>query len=92
MEKPALDYVLDTAREDDVTVTLERGRQALGALGLSGSMALRKISAGLPPEPTAGLLATQPWRLPFCLTLAFVMSTHQGLTDTWVSCRCAERR
>ena len=45
MEKPALDYVLDTAREDDITVTLERGRQALGALGLSGSMALRKISA-----------------------------------------------
>ncbi|KAK9823064.1 hypothetical protein WJX81_005746 [Elliptochloris bilobata] len=45
LEKPALDYVMDTAREDDVTVVLERGRQALGALGLSGSMALRKISA-----------------------------------------------
>lgn len=51
MEKPALDYVLDTAREDDITVTLERGRQALGALGLSGSMALRKISALLPIQP-----------------------------------------
>ena len=45
LEKPALDYVLDTAREDDIRVTLEQGRQALGALGLSGSMALRKISA-----------------------------------------------
>ena len=56
MEKPALDYVLDTAREDDVTVTLERGRQALGALGLSGSMALRKISARLPHKPAVGLL------------------------------------
>ena len=55
MEKPALDYVLDTAREDDITVTLERGRQALGALGLSGSMALRKISACLPLQPAVGL-------------------------------------
>lgn len=68
MEKPALDYVLDTAREDDITVTLERGRQALGALGLSGSMALRKISACLQHKPAVGLLAPSrgacrsPWR------------------------------
>ena len=59
MEKPALDYVLDTAREVDITVTLERGRQALGALGLSGSMALRKISARLPRPPAVQLLACE---------------------------------
>ncbi|KAK9814109.1 hypothetical protein WJX72_000796 [[Myrmecia] bisecta] len=41
--KAALDYVLEKAREVDVTITLERGRKALGSLGLSGSMALQKI-------------------------------------------------
>lgn len=56
LEKPALDYVLEKAREDDTTVTLEKGRKALGALGLTGSMALRPIG---PPRhlPTSRLLS-----------------------------------
>ncbi len=47
--------MLDAARADDAGVTLERGRQALGALGLSGSMALRKI--GAPPPAPGGAAA-----------------------------------
>ena len=42
-EQPALDYVLERARENDPLVKLEAGRKALGALGLTGTMALRKI-------------------------------------------------
>jgi hypothetical protein len=59
LERPALDYVLDAARADDAGVTLERGRQALGALGLSGSMALRKIGAP-PAAPAAGRRSSAP--------------------------------
>ncbi|GFR43392.1 hypothetical protein Agub_g4469 [Astrephomene gubernaculifera] len=40
---PALEYVEGVARANDPGVTLERCRQALGALGLTGSMALQKI-------------------------------------------------
>ena len=40
---PALDYVLDMARRDNINITLERGRKALGALGLTGSLALSRI-------------------------------------------------
>lgn len=44
-EQPALDYVLERARENDSTIKLEAGRKALGALGLTGTMALRNIGA-----------------------------------------------
>ena len=43
MDKQALEYVLEKARVDDVTITQEQGRQSLGALGLSGDMALARI-------------------------------------------------
>lgn len=46
MDKQALEYVLEKARVDDVTITQEQGRQSLGALGLSGDMALARI--GMP--------------------------------------------
>ena len=42
-EQPALDYVLDRAREHDPSIKLEAGRKTLGALGLTGTMALRNI-------------------------------------------------
>jgi energy-coupling factor transporter ATP-binding protein EcfA2 len=41
----ALDYVSRRARETDVTITLEKCRQALGALGLTGSLALQTIGS-----------------------------------------------
>ena len=41
----ALDYVLDKARENNPLVTLEQGRQALGALGITDTMALLNIGA-----------------------------------------------
>ena len=44
-EKTCLDYVLDVAREDDPLMREEDGRQALGALGITGTMALRKIGS-----------------------------------------------
>ncbi|DBB07409.1 TPA: hypothetical protein ACH3X3_008894 [Trebouxia sp. C0006] len=43
MDKKALEYVLEKARVDDVNITQEQGRQSLGALGLSGEMALARI-------------------------------------------------
>lgn len=43
--KVALDYVSARARESDVTITLEKCRQALGALGLTGSLALQTIGS-----------------------------------------------
>ena len=43
MDKQALEYVLEKARKDDVNITQEQGRQSLGALGLSGQMALARI-------------------------------------------------
>lgn len=43
MNKQALEYVLEKARVDDVNITQEQGRQSLGALGLSGEMALARI-------------------------------------------------
>ena len=43
LDKPALEYVLDTAREDDPNITTEEGRKALGALGLLGDTPLRRI-------------------------------------------------
>ena len=46
MDKQALEYVLEKARVDDVNITQEQGRQSLGALGLSGEMALAMCSAG----------------------------------------------
>jgi ABC-type Mn2+/Zn2+ transport system ATPase subunit len=43
LQSQALDYVLTKAREEDPMITMEAGRKTLGALGISGSMALRKI-------------------------------------------------
>ena len=43
MDEQALTYVLEKARVDDVNITQEQGRQSLGALGLSGEMALARI-------------------------------------------------
>ena len=43
LDMPALEYVLDTAREDDPDITTEQGRKALGALGLMGDTPLRRI-------------------------------------------------
>ena len=47
MDKQALEYVLEKARVDDVGITQEQGRQSLGALGLSGQMALARIGTPL---------------------------------------------
>jgi ATPase subunit of ABC transporter with duplicated ATPase domains len=44
-EKSCLEYVLDVAREDDPATIEQVGRQALGALGITGTMALRKIGS-----------------------------------------------
>eukprot|EP00967_Tisochrysis_lutea_P153979 scaffold304990_cov21-Tisochrysis_lutea.AAC.2 len=46
LAQPALSYVEDVARAHDPTVTMERCRQALGSLGLTGSMALAQIGVG----------------------------------------------
>jgi len=43
LDRPALEYVLEIAREDDPEVTTEQGRKALGALGLLGDTPLRRI-------------------------------------------------
>ncbi|KAL0040705.1 hypothetical protein WJX79_002387 [Trebouxia sp. C0005] len=43
MDRKALEYVLEKARVDDVNITQEQGRRSLGALGLSGEMALARI-------------------------------------------------
>ena len=47
MDEQALTYVLAKARVDDVNITQEQGRQSLGALGLSGEMALARIGTPL---------------------------------------------
>jgi len=44
-ESTCIQYVLDVARRDDPLMKDEMGRQALGALGISGPMALRKIGS-----------------------------------------------
>ncbi len=46
LELPALEYVERVARANDPGITLEKCRAALGALGLTGSMALQKIGEG----------------------------------------------
>eukprot|EP00798_Chlamydomonas_sp_ICE-L_P029123 gene29123-32341_t len=43
---PALDYVMDKARESDPTITMEKCRQALGAMGLQNSMEIGTLSGG----------------------------------------------
>lgn len=40
-----LEYVMDVARQDDPLMREEKGRAALGALGITGTMALRKIGS-----------------------------------------------
>ena len=48
MDKAALEYVLETARKDDINITQEQGRKSLGALGLTGEMALARIGKEVP--------------------------------------------
>jgi hypothetical protein len=43
LEKTGLQYVEDTARAHDPSITLERCRQALGALGITASMVNQPI-------------------------------------------------
>lgn len=43
LEKTGLDYVMDSARVSDKSITMEKCRAALGALGLQGSMPMAKI-------------------------------------------------
>lgn len=45
LDRPALDYVSEKAREVDATITMEKCRQALGALGLTNTMALQTIGS-----------------------------------------------
>ena len=45
MDKQALEYVLETARVENPLLKEIEGRQSLGALGISGPMALRKIGS-----------------------------------------------
>ena len=43
LEMTALEYVEEKARQEDRSITLEKCRAALGALGIQNSMALAKI-------------------------------------------------
>ena len=45
LDKTGLEYVEEKARAEDPSITLEKCRQALGALGIQNSMALQKIGA-----------------------------------------------
>jgi ATPase subunit of ABC transporter with duplicated ATPase domains len=44
-EAIALDYVLETVRQKDVSISVQQARAALGALGLTGEKAVRPIIA-----------------------------------------------
>ena len=44
-DSSCLEYVMDVARQDDPLMREEKGRAALGALGITGTMALRKIGS-----------------------------------------------
>ena len=44
-DSSCLKYVMDIARQDDPLMREEKGRAALGALGITGTMALRKIGS-----------------------------------------------
>ncbi len=43
LDKTALQYVEDTARAHDPSTSLEKCRQALGALGMTNTLALQPI-------------------------------------------------
>ena len=58
MECAALDYVLNEAGAADPKLTPERARSVLGALGMSGTMALRRIGALSGGEKARVALAT----------------------------------
>lgn len=75
MDKQALEYVLEKARVDDVTITQEQGRQSLGALGLSGDMALARI--GMPLLCPQGRGVSR--------TLASCTTNHAASRDVTVS-------
>ncbi|KAF6249260.1 P-loop containing nucleoside triphosphate hydrolase protein [Scenedesmus sp. NREL 46B-D3] len=45
LDETALDYVSDVARKTDPSLTLEKVRAALGALGLTGSLPLQQIGS-----------------------------------------------
>ncbi|KAL3685846.1 hypothetical protein R1sor_003868 [Riccia sorocarpa] len=68
-EKSGLDFVLEVAREKDVTITDGYARTALGALGLSGDAALRPIKAlsgGEKARVALGVFMLRPYN---CLLL-----------------------
>ncbi|KAG0612189.1 hypothetical protein M758_6G009100 [Ceratodon purpureus] len=65
----ALNFVLQEAREKDISITDEMARSALGALGLTGEAALRPISAlsgGEKARAALGVFMLRPYN---CLML-----------------------
>lgn len=74
MDRKALEYVLEKARVDDVNITQEQGRRSLGALGLSGEMALARIGMSL---HYAAVVCQQVWHhVMFCCS--FDLSTMEA--------------
>ncbi|KAL2653884.1 hypothetical protein R1flu_022012 [Riccia fluitans] len=68
-EKSGLEFVLEVARERDVSITDGHARTALGALGLSGDAALRPIKAlsgGEKARVALGVFMLRPYN---CLLL-----------------------
>ncbi len=71
MDKKALEYVLEKARVDDVNITQEQGRQSLGALGLSGEMALARIGMSLSSAAVSVLHQSEWCHVMFCCCFNF---------------------
>ena len=66
LEMRALDYVLDKARKEDGTITLEQGRKSLGSLGLTGDSAYRvigQLSGGEKARVALAAFALIPYNL-----------------------------
>jgi ABC-type molybdenum transport system ATPase subunit/photorepair protein PhrA len=66
LEMRALDYVLDKARREDGTITLEQGRKSLGSLGLTGDSAYRvigQLSGGEKARVALAAFALIPYNL-----------------------------
>ena len=78
-EKSCLEYVLEVAREDDPATIEQVGRQALGALGITGTMALRKIGSAF----LVGRKLASPSPRSFCNRATACCSTN--LPITWTS-------
>lgn len=94
MDKQALEYVLEKARMDDVSITQEQGRQSLGALGLSGEMALARIGKHLHEgQHYRGSLPAlhQTERKPCCAKCAFAVCRLENCAFSDRMCICSER-